>query len=333
MGDFPYKPLKVDWKRPSVNRDILKQYSKRNNLQGLWHSLGVLAVLGMSGFLAYQFFETKRWFLMALALYIHGGLYAFNPQNHEFSHGAVFKSKWLHSIFKRIFGIVHWTANGALYKVSHTYHHQYTLHRQSEGEEVHPRPEMTQQILHRAIQVVDIQGLITVLYDQLYSLFRPYQRNSRRGVWQRYVYQQCSQRVRRDGRWTQISQLLFHVLFAVFAIATGRWFLIIVASLPAFYGGTWYHMWVHDTMHVGREPDSDDFRKCCRSVKIDPFTSFMYWHMEWHTEHHTFAAIPCYNLKNFHRRTREHWDPPQSLVEAWREMNRHSRRLLSLPNP
>ena len=45
-------------------------------------------------------------------------------------------------------------------------------------------------------------------------------------------------------------------------------------------------------MHVGREPEADDFRKSCRSVKVDPFTSFMYWHMEWHTEHHTFPGGP-----------------------------------------
>jgi fatty acid desaturase len=120
------------------------------------------------------------------------------------------------------------------------------------------------------------------------------------------------------------------VAFAIFAVLTGHWFLIVVVSLPGFYGARWYHTLVHDTMHVGRQPETDDFRASCRSVRLDPFTSFMYWHMEWHTEHHTYASIPCYRLKKFHRLTRQHWDPPQSLVQAWREMNAESAKFLAL---
>ena len=85
-------------------------------------------------------------------------------------------------------------------------------------------------------------------------------------------------------------------------------------------------------MHVGREPENDDFRRCCRTVHLDPFSSFMYWHMEWHVEHHTYAGIPCYRLKRFHQLTQEHWERPQTLIEAWREMNSHSEQLLSIPS-
>ena len=48
----------------------------------------------------------------------------------------------------------------------------------------------------------------------------------------------------------------------------------------------------------------------------------------WHTEHHTFASIPCCNLGKFHRATREHWEKPQTLLEAWREMNSASDEFL-----
>ncbi|MFW6293583.1 MAG: fatty acid desaturase [Spirochaetota bacterium] len=104
-----------------------------------------------------------------------------------------------------------------------------------------------------------------------------------------------------------------------------------LTSLPHWYGGRWYHRLVHDTMHVGRTPESNDFRESCRSVRVDPFTSFMYWHMEWHTEHHTFAAVPCYNLRKFHNLTAEHWEEPQTLWQAWREMTESSRELLAIP--
>ena len=330
MVDYPYKPVEVAWKRPPIDRDILKRCTKRSDFKGLLHSLGILTILGGTGAISYWFYSTGQWAWLAIALYVHGGLYAFNPQNHELSHGTVFKTRWINNFFKRIFGVVHWTANSATYVMSHKYHHQYTLHRQSEGERVHPRAESTEQVLFQAIQIIDITHVITTMYDQTYLLLRPYLSNSRRNVWQRYVFEQSNQGERRDAYWTQFSQIMFHVLFAAFSITTGNWFLIVVVTLPGFYGGKWYHMLVHDTMHVGREPETDDFRACCRTVRVNPITSFLYWHMEWHTEHHAYAAIPCYNLKKFHRLTREYWETPQTIPEAWREMNRASAELLVL---
>ena len=330
MSEFPYTPLAVGWKRPPIDRDVLKRCTKRSDFKGLTRCLGVIAVLGVTGAISYYFYATGQWLWMAVALYIHGGLFAFNPQTHELAHGTVFRTKTLNRLFKRVFGIIHWNSNSALYWMSHKNHHLYTLHKQSEGEVVLPMPETTENVLHQAIRVVDITRFLSTVYDQLYSMFRPYLRNPRRTVWQRYVFSQAPKKEQRDAYWTLVSQFMFHVLFAVFAIATGHWFLIVVVSLPMFYGGSWYHTLVHDTMHVGRQSEVDDFRACCRTVKVDPFTSLMFWHMEWHTEHHAFAAIPCYNLRKFHKLTAEHWDPPQSLIEAWREMNRSSEEVLVL---
>ena len=169
------------------------------------------------------------------------------------------------------------------------------------------------------------------MYDVIYFLLHPlFLRNSRRGVWDRYVYDQARAHEQKNAYWTQFYQFAFHVVFGVIAISTGHWFLIVVFSLPQFYGGHWYHVWVHDTMHAGRQPETDDFRLCCRSVRLDPFTAFMYWHMEWHTEHHAFANIPCYNLKKFHQLTSEHWEKPMSLWAAWREMDTHAKKELLL---
>lgn len=330
MSAFPYTTTPVPWQRPPIDPQILKQCTRRSDWPALAHCLGTLALLGTSGTAAYLLFATQHWVWMGVALYIHGGLFAFNPQTHEFSHGALFKTKWLNELFKRIFGLVHWTSNSALYRMSHMYHHRYTLHRASEGEEVHPRSETTEQLLASVFQIVNFNGLVNTLYDQLYSLFTPFMSNPRRNAWTRYVFSESTPAARRDVSVTQVTQLAFHLIFALVAILTGHWFLIIVVSLPNFYGGRWYHMWVHDTMHVGRQPETDDFRLCCRTVRLDPFTSFLYWHMEWHAEHHTYAGIPCYNLKRFHQLTREHWDEPQSLLAAWREMNQHSRKLLAL---
>lgn len=328
---YPYQPIAVDWKRPPIDRDILRHCIERSDLQGLWHSLGTLAILTASGTFTYLMFVKQQWLLMALGLYVHGGLFAFQPQTHEFSHNTVFKTPWLNRFFKRVFGFVHWRSNSALYKMSHTHHHRYTVHRRSDGEVVLPAPEPAERILETAVRVVDPTALIISIYDSIHGLFSSFPRNTRRNAWMRYVYANSPRNEQRDAYWTGATQFLAHVAFAVFALATHRWFLIVVVSLPAFYGAKWYHQFVHDTMHCGREPDVDDFRKCCRTVRVDPFTSFLYWHMEWHTEHHAFAGIPCYRLKRFHELTREHWDAPQSLVRAWHEMDRHSKQVMAIP--
>jgi fatty acid desaturase len=330
MSAFPYESEPVDWKRPAIDKETIRRFSQRSDLKGLGHCLGILVIQGASATVSYLLFARGQWAWLAVALYVHGGILAFNPYTHELSHGSLFKTRKLNAFFKRLFGFLHWTSNNALYSLSHKYHHRYTLHRKSEGEDVHPRPEFSETLLASAVRVVDLSGLISTIYDRVYSMFVPFSRNPRRSIWQRYIYAEADEAAREDVRFSDSAQFLAHVAFALFAIAIGKWFLIVVVSLPAFYGCKWYHTWVHDTMHVGCTPETDDFRACCRTVRLDPLTSFLYWHMEWHAEHHTYPGIPCYNLKAFHKATREHWDAPVSLVAAWRDMNRHSARLVNL---
>jgi fatty acid desaturase len=331
MSSYPYEKLEIKWTRPPVDRAVLKECMKRSDLNGLWHCLGVLGVLTASGATAYYFYATQQWLWMALALYVHGGLFAFHPQTHEFAHGTVFKTKWLNEVFKRIFGLVHWTSNSSLYWMSHVCHHRYTTHRKGDGEVVLPMNLLKEHLLQGAVHIVNPNGFVATVYDVIYFLLHPaFLRNSRRGVWQRYVYDQARPHEQKDAYWTQFYQFAFHVVFGALAISTGHWFLVVVVSLPKFYGGHWYHSWVHDTMHAGRQPETDDFRLCCRSVRLDPFTALMYWHMEWHTEHHAFPNVPCYNLKKFHEMTSEHWENPMSLFAAWREMDAHAKKELVL---
>jgi fatty acid desaturase len=330
MSSYPFAHTDIQWVRPQVDKEVLKSCTRRSNLKGFFHVVGTIAILTASGFLCWHFYSTQQWVLMGLALYLHGALFAFTPQVHELSHNTVFKTRWLNRLSARVFGLIHWTSNHVRYWMSHKFHHKYTLHKKSEAERVVPRPQTAQQLVLSALQVVDINGFITAVYDSIFLLVRPFRKNPRRSVWERYVYEQASEKERLDAYITHAYQFLFHVVFAVVAISTGYWFLVVIVSLPKWYGGRWYHKLVHDTMHVGRKPESNDFRESCRSVRVDPFTSFLYWHMEWHTEHHTFAAIPCYNLRKFHRLTAQHWEKPQGLWTAWREITNASHELLAI---
>ena len=73
-------------------------------------------------------------------------------------------------------------------------------------------------------------------------------------------------------------------------------------------------------MHCGLRSDVSDFRKCVRSITLDPISEFLYWRMNWHLEHHMYAGIPCYNLKKLHSLVAYDMPKVRTLKEAWKEM-------------
>jgi fatty acid desaturase len=73
-------------------------------------------------------------------------------------------------------------------------------------------------------------------------------------------------------------------------------------------------------MHTGLMDNVPDFRKCVRTIKLDPLSHFLYWRMNYHTEHHMYAAVPCYNLRKLHKTVGSHMPKPKGLIGAWKEM-------------
>ena len=99
--------------------------------------------------------------------------------------------------------------------------------------------------------------------------------------------------------WSRI-MLLFHGLVIVIAVLSGFWLLPVFVSLNTFIANWWrYIIWM--PMHCGMRDNIADFRKCTRSIKIDPLSSFLYFRMNWHMEHHMYAGVPCYNLRKLRR--------------------------------
>ncbi len=59
---------------------------------------------------------------------------------------------------------------------------------------------------------------------------------------------------------------------------------------------------------------------CCRTIRLNPFVEFLYFHMNYHTEHHMYASVPCYRLGSL-RKTIQHDLPPAMwLLPAWWEI-------------
>ena len=77
----------------------------------------------------------------------------------------------------------------------------------------------------------------------------------------------------------------------------------------------------NNTQHIGLQDDVPDFRLCTRTVILNPFFRFLYWHMNYHIEHHMYAAVPCYRLGKLHATIKNDLPHcPRGLYEAWTEI-------------
>ena len=114
--------------------------------------------------------------------------------------------------------------------------------------------------------------------------------------------------------------LIGHSLLVLLSLYFGLWMLPVVTTLAPFYGG-WLLYLCNNTQHVGLQDDVPDYRLCCRTIIINPFVQFLYWHMNFHTEHHMYAAVPCYNLGKLHRAIKSDLPHcPVGLYESWTEI-------------
>jgi fatty acid desaturase len=313
------KNFKVDWYRCPVDRDTLRSLTKRSDIKGFMQTLGWIGLVGATAYMNHFFWARQIWLGFALALWVHGTIYTFNPGQitHELSHGTVFKTKWLNAFFLRFFSTIG-MVNFHHYKRSNTYHHIYTLHPRGDREVVLPGNPTIKPLGIFWLFTINFRGLWTTLYK---TVIMPavFGRIVERGEWSEAIFPDDDPAGKKTAinfmRWV----LFFHLSVIAIAIVTGYWHLPLIITVGNFIG-SWWKFFIGITMHTGLRDNVPDFRKCCRTIKLDPFSRFIYWHMNYHADHHMYAAIPCYNLKKLSKEIAWDMPKPRTLVEAWREM-------------
>ena len=131
-------------------------------------------------------------------------------------------------------------------------------------------------------------------------------------------------------RWARLI-LLFHASVIVAAILLDFWLLAVLISFSLFIGN-WWRYFVGVPMHCGLRDNVADFRKCTRTIKLDPLSEFLYWRMNWHMEHHMYAGVPCYNLSKLSAAIADDIPEPRTLIGAWREMRATWKRQQTEPD-
>ena len=337
------RTFRVRWYRSPIDPAVLRTLMQRSDLKGLAQVLGSLGVVAASGALTFLLFERQVWAGFAVALFLHGtmaGLYG--SANHELTHGTVFRTKWLGRMFLRVFALLNWF-NPYDYALSHTYHHRYTLHPMGDREEVLPHAPAFRILYVLQLLTVNFTGgphtggMVPLLRMTLRTaLGRPLARyagtNTRKDKleWMAAIYAGHPEERRRSVRWAR-AVLLFHGAVLAVAIVFGLWLLPVVISLAPFIANWWRYL-THLPMHCGLRTNVPDFRKCTRSIKLDPVSSLLYSHMNWHLEHHMYAGVPCYNLRKLNKVIAADLPERKSLFGAWREMRAIWRRQLTDPD-
>ena len=325
--NMEYEPLeqvrqkiRIKWYRCPIEKDTLRKLTRRSNFRGFLQALGHLALAAATGVLTYILFLEQIWIGFAFALFAHGTVATFlsGIPNHELSHGTVFRTKWLNRLFLHIFNLLGW-GNHHEYEMSHTYHHRYTLHPIADREVLLPvKPSLHWLYLVQLFTINvtggdNSKGLVSMIGRTVKTALGKYG-----GEWIEALYEGHPVERKSAVNWAR-AILLFHTAVIAVSVAFGLWLLPVLVTFP-WSIGNWLRYFVGVPMHNGLRDNVPDFRKCVRSITLDPISQFLYWHMNWHAEHHMYAAVPCYNLKKLARVIAYDMPKPRSLIGAWREM-------------
>lgn len=292
MADEPVKS-KINWYRSPVPRETLAVLNRRSDGMGLLQTGGHLGLLVLTGAAAWYAAEHfPLWVLLAI-LFAYGTFYAFLLNGfHELCHGTVFKTKSLNTVFLYVFSFLGWY-NPVFFWASHQEHHKYTLHPPDDMEVVLPVEITLESFLKSAVInpwgfYGRLKGVVRLSFGKL------------EGEWEHALFPpEATEARRRLFGWAR-TLLIGQTLLVVVSLYFGLWLLPVLITLAPFYGG-WLLFLCNNTQHVGLQDNVPDFRLCTRTIILNPFVSFLYWHMNYHTEHHMYAAVPCYNLGKLHR--------------------------------
>ena len=316
--------MRVKWYRSPIDKNVLHTIMERSDLQGWFQCLGHLTLAAGSGALTYYLFVQKLWVAFALALFVHGMISSFlGAAAHELGHGTVFKTKRLNRFFMNIYILLVWH-NPHDYAMSHTYHHRYTLHPDGDREVVLPKTPslrvlyLLQLFTFNILGGFESKGIIPLISMNVKRALRLTNPSDETEEWMEALYQDHPKERDKSVRWARLI-LLFHASVIVVAIVLDVWLLAVLISFSIFIAN-WWRYFVGVTMHCGLRDNVADFRKCTRTIKLDPLSEFLYWRMNWHMEHHMYAGVPCYNLSKLSAAIADDLPEPRTLLGAWREM-------------
>ena len=319
--------IKINWYRSKVDKALMSELMRKSDARAFRHVITQLLLYAATGTLSYLAFlqvhvATWPWALplLLLALFVHFSFSHFfgGVAGHELTHKTPFATQFWNSFFLRIYAFLSWFDPYG-YRASHVRHHQATAHRDHDGEIILP-------------QGFDWHGIkfalmnLTINPKGLFKLMRFWVAAARGDLsrdgffnakWIQFLIPETNRELRREiTLWARIV-VFGHLALAALFIATGHWFLIVIVTFGCQPCG-WLEFLCAAPQHVGLAHNATDFRLNTRTYTSGFLPAFLYWNMQYHVEHHTFPAVPFYNLPRL-RKAIEHDLPPapHGLWATW----------------
>lgn len=308
------KPPRIKWYRSPVPREELAKLNQRSDFLGFLQAGGYLGLLALTGTAAVMSVGRVPWFISIFIFLFHGMCFSFMINGfHELVHDSVFRTKWLNRVFLWIHSFLGWY-NHIHFWASHTEHHKYTLH----------VPDDREVVLPQGFDFKDFWK-VSVIHPIgfWYTLKGVCQHAAGRlaGDWETFLFTELRPDLRQKMfNWARFV-LVGHIAIITVCFANGWWFVPIAITFGRFYGSG-IHILCNSCQHIGLSDGVADFRLCCRTIYLNPFFQFLYWHMNYHTEHHMYAAVPCYRLPRLHRLIKDDLPHcPNGLYETWTQID------------
>jgi len=309
----------VDWYRTPLDREVLKELTRRSDFRGLLQVCGFLAMFLATTAGAFMLYRMHAWVAMAAACYVHGMLFRFLSQAaavHELSHGTAFRTRSLNEFFYRLFCFLTWN-NPVHFRASHMLHHQFTVIRGVDKEIVQgPVAEKLNWMNLVFWFTVDVPAFLRFFGTNF--LHAAGDGDADVFHWDP-LFPEGDPRRAQMIRWARL-MLVGHAACAVVFALLHQWVLIYLLSFGTFVG-TFLSRSCVALQHTGLSENIPDWRVLCYTVRFGPILRFLYWSMNYHIEHHMFAAVPFYNLTKLHRLVQFDYPAPQkSFLHGMRNL-------------
>lgn len=318
LSAYEHNSEKEVWKRPELDREVLKQLSQRSTVNGLLR-IGVFIVFLVISAVATLYVVRNSLFLAIPLLFIYYFIYGFFVAiGHELQHKTVFAKScdWLSEIIFFIIQAIMW--NSPRYaRISHQLHHRYTMVRGVDPETNWPEVITSKWLRKFLLSLILRILVIGAIPELIYSVKQQIHRIM--GKKDIMMSNHCSDKDIGVIRMESLAILMIHVAVIIGAILFRRWELLFFVTFAWQIGSAIEALW-HVTEHIGRLYNVNDHRLNTRSVRVNPFIKLIYWGLDDHVDHHLFPAVPSRNLPKLHNFLEKHLAKPMNIIDCWREM-------------
>ena len=318
LGDSVWDNQRRDWKRPPVDREVLKELSERSTVNGLFR-IGWFVFLLTAAAVGTVLAARVSLLLAVPVLYAYYFLYGFWVAiGHELQHGTVFAAReaWLSRFALFVIQTIMW--NSPTYAVvSHRLHHRYTMVRGHDPETDWPEVITTgwlrREVWRRVARML-VVGAVVELYT---SIRLQVERAAGKQNWM--MREHCTEKENRAIRFESLAILSIHAAVVASAILLRRWELLLFVTIAWQIGSAFEEIW-HLTKHIGRPYNVNDHRLNTRSVRVSRFIRTIFWGLDDHVDHHLYPAVPSRNLPRLHTILEKDLPDPDSVFGCWAEM-------------